>query len=851
MANLAEVKKYTRVMLPVLGLLVLSACSATDAQEPTVDQIKASIPKPSITLGTDRVYTKNPSTSFTVDWTNLYGSNSPDISISPNGPNLTWVNSDWYNPFSKKNKLQVDNLTDPNREYQITLSGENCTKYKEKLICTDMVQKTIDLIYDTIAPTAQVTGFESQDGRLIIHSRNSDNLSGPKEDTQDFVINNPQIGDNSISVNICDNADNCQNQSLTGKYDPFKRVINMERANLEDSGKIVIAGHINDPAGNIDLGQTQIKVKQDMQFGPIGIPDMAFDLNKKTLQCDDVKFSGYDFVTTCTPVAREGKSEFTLTITDKAGNKYTERYQVEIPPLAQNKVNLFYTLLAASFITSSGLLAKVEGDRVMRNRRLDLIGAIKSRNDEAITEASSRLVKRDRKKYPDLMQDYDSFKSAEEAFYQENYIDTVRKLKEIFKKKNPFLKEVAEELLAKAVSKINSSIGKIEVTGFKKGRPAELVDFLTNTFFNSNEYGFFWEVVSKSLILRDNLFAAIMTHLMEGKAIRRKEFVAMGWSEQANLRAGITLLVSRWKNYRLILENLDRLVSTEGKTGKPGLITQSVYDSVRPIIDSEEEVVWRSIEQKMQKIPDIIDLSERTIKLEEIKKQLSQVGLYLRHSQFIEAGIQYREREMLVLQKIEDKKKQIIELAVQSGVPAKGFLMTKFNERIMSDIKNTAIISMLVNKDQDEIDAFMDAFILIHLTPLGFFVGAKDVKMASGLFQVDKIPPPDKKDLALYHSEGQLARKYSDPVFTVLLNEVYNRLTQDYNFCQKNHKSGKGKPISYELYIPVHDAGLYGEKELDFYKKYLQILLINIIIGSPMHREIIRFAETKLHLVAK
>lgn len=855
MASLSELRKYTRIIIPILGTIALASCSSVESREPTVDEIKANIPKPQISPEKTVIYTRKPNTGFTVNWTNLYGEDSfPEVDISPEGTNFSWTHPDWFNPFTTKNKLKVEGLPEANEKYQITLSGENCTTYKGQLFCTDLLQKTVDVIYDTIPPTAQVTGFYSKDGKLYIQYQNFDNLAGPTESSSQTVIRSPKIGNNGVSVNVCDNAGNCQDQILLAAYDPFNRTINMEKARLEDNGRIVISGYLNDPSGNIDLEATDISARQTIHLGPMGIPEMAMDLNKIGLNCTDPQFSGYHFTTECVPTGSTGRAHFKITVTDKVGNKYSEQYEVEVPPLDRSKANLFYAFLTTSFLSSASLLTKIRGDRVQRERRANLITAVKSRELPKVVDAASKLVKRDKKKFPNMVDDYNFFRSIEEDFFGSDFITAIKKLGELNKRNNPFIKDLTSELVEKIIAKINGILGQeVGVKGFNEPRIVQLVDFLTNILFNSGGYDFFWQVLEKSSVLKTNVLTAVMIHLMQNKAIRGKEAAILRWSDVEKLRKSITKLAEKWKNYQLIIENLEFLANINDPTGKPGKISRSIFDEVKKVIDSHEEVSWRSLEQKLRRIIETKgEIEGKKSQLEEVKMQFAEVRLYKSHHEFIKAGIEYTERELNVRSIISQKGKEVTELALKHDIPPKGPLMKKFQENVMSALNGTDVISILVNRSQAEAEVFILAYIVLHLMPLGFFVGAEKIQVNEQVLMIDKIPAPDKHDLVDYHSEGPLANKYKqDPLLMKILLELYTRFTQDYNQSRKNHKTSNGKSLDYPEWIPLHDGAMYGKKEAEFIMELFKAMLINFTVGVPMHRSLCRWTIDKLGLVAK
>lgn len=613
MANKYEAgKRFLRVMIPTLGLMVIaSACSS--APEPSVSEIRDGLPKPGIAPGTSLIYTNQPDTGFTVDTENLY-KDHPDFIMSPEGATAEWVRENWFNPFSPKNKLQVTGLPIPNTTYTISLQGENCTKYKGDLVCTDPIKETVNIVYDTIPPQANVTGFESRGAALTIRAQISDNLSGPEDGNVEVTVKNPKIGNNSATVEICDNAENCTDATVEGSYDPFSKVISMQTPRLDPkTGLIVVSGTINNGNDNIDLSKTDVSAKQSL------IPEMAFDLDKVGLDCGVPEFNGFNFNLTCEPKATDGRSIVKITIKDKLGNRYVESYEVEIPPLSRKKANLFYSLLTLAFLTDAGLFRKVRGDRVRRERRAALATALANGNRGEMIRAKNGLVKRDKKEFTHIDADFNMFEKAEAAILASDPVKAIVTIKDLYKRPPHLLSERREELLSRAIGLIKKDLREKDWKVLDEGKTKEVLNFIWTIFDNAN-YNFFWSRVGKIEGLKTLLVSAV---LLSRSQIRgegsldfgdRRLFFGLGLNNPEVFFGYFNEMV-QWGDYK----TMERLIGMMAVKYMDKRVIQTAFEK----LDKEQEKVVSGLRREIDGVNKFPTTEERLRQVESIKAKVS------------------------------------------------------------------------------------------------------------------------------------------------------------------------------------------------------------------------------------
>lgn len=615
MANKYEAgKRFLRLVIPTLGLMVIaSACSPTP--EPSVDEIRNGLPRPGITPGTSLIYTNQPEAGFVINTENLY-EDHPDFSMSPEGATAEWVRENWFNPFSPKNKLQVTGLPIPNTTYTIILQGENCTKYKGDLVCTDPIKQTVNIVYDTIPPQANVTGFESRGASLTVRAQISDNLSGPKDTDVEVTVKNPKLGNNSATVNICDNAENCTDATVEGIYDPFSQVINMQTPRLDPkTGLIVVSGSINNGNDNIDLSKTDVSAKQSW------LPEMALDLDKIGLDCGVPEFNGFNFNLTCEPKATDGRSIVKITIKDKLGNKYVETYEVEIPPLSRKKANLFYSLLALAFLTDAGLYRKVRGDRVRRERRATLATALSKGNRGEMIKAKNRLVKRDKKEFTHIDADFNLFEKAEAAILAGDPIKAVVTIKDLYKRPPHLLSERREELLLRAIGLIKKSLSEKNWRELDNVKTKEVLNFIWTVFENAN-YNFFWSRVSKVDGLKTTLVSAVLllkSHIRGENGLDfsdRRLFFGLGLNNPEVFFGYFNEMI-QWGDYK----TMERLITMMSVKYMDKRVIQTALEK----LDKEQEKVISGFRNEMSGIDRFSTIADKLKQVENIKEKFSRL----------------------------------------------------------------------------------------------------------------------------------------------------------------------------------------------------------------------------------
>lgn len=831
--NGAEVRKYTRIILPLLGLITIaSACSTGQT---TADEVRSGLPKPGIKPAAPLIYTNHDSAEFLVAWENLY-KGRPEISIDSAGASFEWVREQYFNPFSEKNKLAVRNLPTPNVVYQVRLQGENCSTFKTELVCTDKVNETVNIVYDILPPTAEVSGFESRGGKLLIKANITDNLSGVKASEVQVIIDNPGFGSNSKAIKICDNAQNCTDVRLKGDYDPFNQVMTVLPPKYDRrTGKIMVQGTINDVNDNIDIAKTKATAEQSV------LPPMVFDLDKVKIKCDDPAFNGFDFKLTCTPKASDGRSTVTVTVMDKLGNKYSQEYEVEIPPLSRRKSDIFHSLLALAFLTDTALLRKVKGDRVRRERRMVLVEAVKNRNPVNVATAFDHLTKKDRKLFPDTVEEYNYLTSIDQLVREKKYAEALSRLKKTFKRKNPLLTIERDRLLNTIVIGITRAVSGSDWRMLQDGNVRNLLDFIASTRSNYQDYGFLWERINEKESVRDSITSTVIFYLVSMRKMGTKELRTFGLLDGQNLKKQMTALV-QWGDFNSLGVFLDGLVN-RGDAEKPrGRISQSTYQEVKTIVDSAEEVVRRSLEGKITQVEGTNDTVAATKILEEIKHTLSRYRLHSRHSDHIQAGIAYQERRMGVFRLIGEREEKLLTLARELSLPEKGIFMTRFKEDVINGLKRREFMAVFIKRSDEEVATFIDGYIALNIMPLTYLVGA-GYSFVRDVFTPHDIAKPDRFVVAPYHVEGKLAMQYRDELFGLFLNEIYTKLSSEYKDAEKRYR------VAYDKWISISDGATYGKPEVAFVNMFLrEIGLSNFGLS---HESLARWYINKLKLVGK
>ncbi|MFZ6034610.1 MAG: hypothetical protein ACOYUB_00455 [Patescibacteria group bacterium] len=618
MANKYEAgKRFLRVMLPALGLMVIASCSS--APEPTVSQIRDSLPAPGISPASSQIYTNVPNAEVNVDTQNLY-KDHPDAFMDGPG-NLEWKRAQWYNPFSPENRLVVSNLQAPNMVYTITLSGENCTPYKGELVCTAPIRQTVNVVYDTIPPEARVTGFEARGGELTIHAQVSDNLAGPAQESVDVTVKNPKLGKNRTKVNLCDNAGNCQDATVEGNYDPFTNVISMQRPRLDpQTGLITVSGTINNANENIDIAKTEVGAKQSI------LPQMAFGLDQVGLECGVPQFEGFSFNLTCKPRAVDGRSVVKVTIKDKLGNEYEQTYEVEIPPLSTEKAMLFHSLLALALVTDAGLYKKVKGDRVRRERRAKLASAVVNGNRAEMLAAKANLVKKDRKRFDHVVQDFNAFEKIEEEIIKGNPSGAILTLKGLYKRPPHFLHEKREELLMRSIGLIGRFLSEKDWRKLEEHGLKDTLNFLWSTL-DKPEYNFLWSAIAKEPGLKTVVLSALILYRGSSRKTREdlKEtriFYGFGLNDPSNFFEYFGEM-TQWGDFKSIESIL---------AGLTGRADKRVIELAYKRLDNEEMKILGGFTTSLRRLDELGTYEEKLRQFMALKSRMQEY-------RFTDAGI--------------------------------------------------------------------------------------------------------------------------------------------------------------------------------------------------------------------
>lgn len=835
-----EAKKWLKRVIPTsLGLLALAACSTSPVDGPTVEEIKSSMPQPKILTSENILYTQGNPIETIIDWENTCLNETPVVAIAPTGPIMEWTRVAWLNPFSPKKKLKVSNFT-PNTGYDIQLSGVNCTQYAGEVINTDAAIETIKIIYDTIPPTAEVEQVVAQGGKLFLTARVTDNLSGPEEEIIQRVINNPAIGTNKADVNVCDLAGKCQKQTLEGNYDPFNQAVSMSIAKYDPNvDKIVIHGTIFDPNSNIDLAATDVNAKQSVT----PLPSLPGDIDKMELDCSIKGINGFDFTFMCTPVRSDGRTIATIQLKDKVGHTYNQTFEVEIPPLSNKAVAMYYSLLALGFLTSSGLYTKVRSDRHRRERREELVASISSHERENVVNAFQKLTKKDRKKYIGTLETFNQLMNVRQLYSENKLVEALAQLKEINKKSNVLLEGEKDKILTTIIAKINKMVADRNWRSLEKPEIKVILDFLSMTRHN-RVYAFPWDRVENSKQAFDNLNGAVILYSIRNGKMNNGELAAYGMINKDKLKE-ILALVVQWGDFESVVAFVDKLVNKEGKRKTSVMIAHSTYTELRLIVDSMEEVTRRSLENKLKAISEINDFKQVFAGLEEFRKQYDKVRLYKINQKLINERVAFIEKRASILKVIGTREAEIIENAKKFGVLSEGILMKRISN-VFDNLKSESLVPLFLGRKNEEIDAYICGMVALNAVPLAYFTGAR-YRFEGDIFTVDNIPNPKFANVP-YHVEGKFAQMYDDKIFRAFLADVFQRVTSEYVNPEKHHKSSRVSSVTYDLFIPIDDAATYGKADIKFVDSFLNSIGIS---PHPNHKVITEWLATKLKLVAK
>lgn len=359
---MSELGRFIRNAAPVSFLaLALSSCASSSAAQPTVDDIKRSLPPPIIQPTSPAFYINSPHpVSIGVEWGNSCEGAPPRIEVS--SPDLTaTLKKDFFN--NKKGKVKVEGFSAPNTVYAVSLSGENCTPFQGQTVYTDTVREEVKIIYDTLPPQSQVLAVEAINGKIRMQVSVGDNLSPIEtvniqgqavtangDGTYTFEFTPTGLGSNSGIISITDMAGNNGTQPYTAEYNPFKDM-SIQSTVLPD-GTIVFQGNVTN---NIDGGT--IAGSGNQAYAPF-LPSW---LTPNGVDCAPVQSQGQTMTLSCKPPDKRGNVHMNITMKDVNGYEQTQVFEIPMDDLPLSRVVAFdMAYLIATGLSSLGAFKAVK-----------------------------------------------------------------------------------------------------------------------------------------------------------------------------------------------------------------------------------------------------------------------------------------------------------------------------------------------------------------------------------------------------------------------------------------------------------------------------------------------------------
>jgi hypothetical protein len=318
-----------------------------------------------------------------------------DVRMSPGSDNQN-VGFFEKNPGDKKHET-FEVVLPGEGSFNISVSGSLCqTQFTtpsgdfftvaDNTICrTKSVNSTV--IEDVTAPSLS-PGVSITNAQIILDMAVNDGTAGigdpiiraqsnyEQEQTLAVVdghtrfITLPQVGNNELSIKVCDALNNCQTTTGNVFYEPVHDILS-EVTTLENN-TLQVKIFVPDPEGNIVFDGTTFKAKQETFLAGMIFPTST--------DCQVTSVQGSFVTATCKLPKFNRKTTIEVSFTDKAGNNIKKTTETKLPaiPKAQREAVYGGLLAGVSFLVWRG---KKRGEIKRTQQREELFQTYIAQND--------------------------------------------------------------------------------------------------------------------------------------------------------------------------------------------------------------------------------------------------------------------------------------------------------------------------------------------------------------------------------------------------------------------------------------------------------------------------------------